>query len=149
MDVSRIEDLYTSVLETLQAGTESAKLAIKGVLMSCLGGMDGGIIGWLAGWAIGKVIDAVMDLEGKALSIALRCEYMYRAGKASKKVAERAWNLTNKCSSCGCIGHNKQNHSSDIDDFLRQNRLLSYVEDAEELAGMVEEDATGSLWDWL
>uniref|UniRef100_A0A7S0M1E5 Uncharacterized protein n=1 Tax=Cryptomonas curvata TaxID=233186 RepID=A0A7S0M1E5_9CRYP len=142
MDVSKIEEIYESVLLVLEAGTAAAKLTIKATIAACLGGLDGGIIGWLASWAIGKVIDAVLDLEAKALSIALRCEYMYRFRKSTYENARRAWNLTNKCSKCRCIGHNKQNHSSDIDDFLMRNRLLSYVKDAEELAGEVEVDAS-------
>jgi hypothetical protein len=146
MDVSRIDDLYTNTLIALKAGTAAARAAISGLISSFLAGLDGGLVGAVVSWAIGKVIDSFVDLEAKALSIALRCEYVNRQGKVNYENAKKAWNLTNKCSRCKCIGHNKQNHSDDIDYFLQSNRLMGYVEDAEGLVGATHEDG---WWDWL
>ena len=145
-DVSSIEELYSEILEAFQAGTAAAKAGIHTAITAFLAGLDAGLVGSVVTWAIGKVLDSVMDLEAKALSVALRCEYINRAGKVSVASAKKAWNLTNKCSKCKCIGHNKQNHPSEIDDFLKSNRLQSYVSDAEELAGATQEDG---WWDWL
>jgi hypothetical protein len=146
ISVSQIADLYTKTIVALRAGTASAKVTISAIISSFLAGMDGGLVGSVVAWAIGKVLDAVVDLEAKALSIALRCEYVYRQGKVNYENAKKAWNLTNKCSRCKCIGHNKQNHSDDIDTFLTGQQLVSYVEDAEGLAGATQEDG---WWEWL
>lgn len=146
MDVSQIEDLYGRALTALKVGTASGRAALSALISSFLAGLDGGLVGSVVSWAIGKVIDSCVDLEAKALSIALRCEYLYRQGKANYANAKKAWNLTNKCSRCKCIGHNKQNHADDIDNFLMSNRLVGYVEDAEGLVGATEEDG---WWEWL
>jgi hypothetical protein len=144
--VSAIDNLYTNALCALKLGIAAAKEAIEAAINAFLNYLDGGLVGAVVKWAIGKVFDACVDLEAKALSIALRCEYVYRAGKVSFDSARKAWNLTNKCSKCRCIGHNKQNHSSDIDDFLMSNQLMSYVGDAQDLVGATEEDG---WWSWL
>ncbi len=146
VNVSRIKTLYTEVFKGLQAVTAGARAAIHATISAFFQGLDCGFVAGLLSWAMGKVIDAVLDLEAKALSIALRCEYLYRARKVSVTAARNAWTLTNKCSRCKCIGHNKQNHSSDIDAFLKNNRLESYMEDAESLIGATEEDG---WWSWL
>jgi hypothetical protein len=146
LDVSKIQEIYENVLQLLEQGTAVFKASIKATITTCLGGLDLGIIGWIVSWAAGKVIDAVLNLEAKALSIALRGEYMYRLKKMSLDNAKKAWNLTNKCSMCRCIGHNKQNHDSDLDAFLAMNRLGSYLKDAEELADVtVEIDASDMI----
>ena len=145
-DVSSIESLYSSVVQALTVGTAGIRAAISSVISAFLAGLDGGLVGSVLSWAIDKVISAYADLEAKALSIALRCEYLKRAGKVSVASARKAWNLTNKCSRCNCIGHNKQNHPSRIDPFLAENKLQEYVNDAEDLAGAAEEDG---WWDWL
>jgi hypothetical protein len=146
MDVSQIADLYSQTIYALKQGISAAKSAIITMINTFLAGLDGGLISSVVAWAIGKVIDAVVNLEAKALSIALRCEYVYRQGKVNFESAKKAWNLTNKCSKCKCIGHNKQNHSDDIDSFLMSKQLTSYVEDAEDLAGATQEDG---WWEWL
>ena len=40
------------------------------------------------------------------------------AGAAAPLRRAQAWRLTNKCSQCHCIGHNKQNHTHAFDAFL-------------------------------
>ncbi len=92
------------------------------------------------------MIEAVCAIEAQALSIALRCEYLLRAGKISFSNARTAFNLTNKCSMCKCIGHNKRNHTSDIDSFLAANGLYQFADDATGLVEAAEEDG---WWDWL
>ncbi len=135
-----IVSLYTKVSIALQVGSAGIKKAISLAISSFLNYLDGGLVGDVIAWAIEWVIKQAVDLEAKALSITLRCEYLQRAGKLSMESAKRAWNLTNKCSKCKCIGHNKQNHPSEMETFLASNKLLGYVKDAEELIGVTEED---------
>ena len=87
-----------------------------------------------------KVLEAVMDLESKALAIVLHVEYLVRAGRVSMQNAWKAYNLTNKCSKCRCIGHNKQNHDDALEKFLMAHNLYSAVNDAGDLVGAAEED---------
>ena len=89
---------------------------------------------WIAEWVLAK---AGWDPSKRALAIALRVEYMLRSSSAIKARARsthagaadapacsraaalaQAWRLTNKCSQCHCIGHNKQNHTHAFDAFL-------------------------------
>ena len=105
-----------------------------------LAGLDGGFVGEFLGWVVNKVLEAVMDLESKALAIVLRVEYLVRAVRVSMQNAWKAYNLTNKCSKCRCIGHNKQNHDDALEKFLMAHNLYSAVNDAGDLVGAAEED---------
>jgi hypothetical protein len=80
-----------------------------------------------------------------ALSIAFRCEYLVRANKLSVSHAWKAYNLTNKCSMCKCIGHNKTNHTGDVDKFLAANNIYQFVDDA---TGLVEAGEEDGWFDW-
>jgi hypothetical protein len=92
-----VEDMYSKVLRALQGSTRGASIAV-GEIISCLcAKLDGGLLGALIDWAINKVLTACVNLEGKALTIALRAEYLLRAGRVSYSSANKAWNLTNKC----------------------------------------------------
>ena len=120
-DAEEIEEMYDEVLEALQKGSAGARLAIKTAVEAYLMGLDPGLVGEVLSWCIEKVISAVCDFEAMALSIALRCEYIKRCGRISMQSAYKAYKLTNKCSQCKCIGHNKQNHS------LTDNDLYWYM----------------------
>jgi hypothetical protein len=130
----------------MKATSKASLDAIKALVTSFLGGLDMGLVGEVVAWVVGKVIDAVCDLEAKALAIVLRCEYIMRANKVSFDNARKAYNLTNKCSLCKCIGHNKQNHCAEMDAFLAANDLNDKKNDATELVGAVEEDG---WYEWM
>lgn len=146
VDVPWIVTNYVKALAAIKLAVEGGVQALKTFISSCLMGMDGGLIGELIGWAVGKVIQAVMDLETKALAIVLRLEYVKRAGKTSYDNAMKAYNLSNKCSRCKCIGHNKQNHDDALDKFLMANRLVQAAEDVQELVEIADEDDTEDSW---
>lgn len=145
-NVSVISRGYKEALRALQAVTKTGLEAIKGFVTAFLAGLDGGLVGEVIAWVVGKVIDSFVDLEAKALAIVLRCEYIMRAGRVNFSNARKAYNLTNKCSICKCIGHNKTNHTKEIDSFLLQNQLKDMAKDATELVDAVEEDG---WWEWL
>lgn len=144
--VSFITPAYAQCLSTLKVTSKTSTEAIKALITGFLGGLDCGLVGEVVAWVVGKVIDTACDLEAKALAIVLRCEYIMRANKVSVNSAIKAWNLANKCSMCKCIGHNKQNHCTEIDVFLAANKLNDFKNDATELVGAVEEDG---WWEWL
>ena len=131
---------------TYEPDIQASTQAIKTLLTSFLAGLDFGLVGEVVAWVVGYVIDACVNLEAKALAIVLRCEYIARAGKVNFTNARKAYNLTNKCSLCKCIGHNKTNHTSAIDAFLAAEGLKDMAKDTEELVQAVEEDG---WWEWL
>ena len=96
-----------------------------------------------------QVVKAVCDMKAKALSIALRCEYMFRAGNVNFTTMKKAFKLTNKCSVCKCIGHNKTNHPVDIDTFLMGEKLSSFADAATDLVEGVDAAEQDGFWDWL
>jgi hypothetical protein len=96
-----------------------------------------------------QVVKAVCDMKAKALSIALRCEYMLRAGKVNFTTMKKAFNLTNKCSKCKCIGHNKTNHPTEIDTFLIDKQLDDLADAATDLVTGVDAAEQDGYWDWL
>jgi uncharacterized membrane protein (Fun14 family) len=140
LDVVWISSQYATALTAVKMAVKGSVDVLSKFISSCLMGMDGGLIGDLIGWAVTKVIEAVMDLESKALAIVLRVEYLVRAGRVSMQNAWKAYNLTNKCSKCRCIGHNKQNHDDALEKFLMAHNLYSAVNDAGDLVGAAEED---------
>ena len=96
-----------------------------------------------------QVVRAVCDIKAKALSIALRCEYMFRAGKVNFTTMKKAFKLTNKCSKCDCIGHNKTTHPDDMDTFLMSEKLSQYADAATDLVEGVDAAEKDGYWDWL
>jgi hypothetical protein len=67
-------------------------------------------------------------------------------GRISMQSAYKAYKLTNKCSQCKCIGHNKQNHSQAVSAFIVKKNLGRFVDNATELAGAAQEDG---WFDWM
>lgn len=137
---------YQVALATLKKSARGATTAISAMISSFLAGLDGNLIGAVVKWVIDKVIDALCDFEAKALSIVLRCEYMWRCGNVNYENAKKAYKLANKCSHCKCIGHNKQNHTDNFTRFLMAERLKDFATDATSLVPAVEEDG---WWEWL
>ena len=90
-----------------QAFTDGRTAAIHAALDMVSGGansLTGGVLGWIVDWVMGQVLTAAgVSPEAKALTVACRVEYLKRSNDKQK-----AWNLTNKCSKCHCIGHNKR-----------------------------------------
>ena len=140
LDVVWILSQYATALTAVKMAVKGSVEVLSKFISSCLMGMDGGLIGDLIGWAVTKVIEAVMDLESKALAIVLRLEYIVRAGKVSFDNARKAYNLTNKCSKCKCIGHNKQNHDDALDRFLTANSLINAANDTKELVEIADDN---------
>ena len=145
-NVAFIAPAYVKCLEALKTAAKGTTKAIELCVTSFLAGLDYGLVGKVVAWVVEKVISTLCDWETKALAIVLRCEYIMRAGKVSLDSAWKAYNLANKCSLCKCIGHNKQNHCSALDTFLKAHDLNDKRNDAAELVGAVEEDG---WWEWL
>jgi hypothetical protein len=146
VDVAWIADSYVKVLNGLKTAMRGSVEGLKTLITGFLAGLDGGFVGEVLGWVVNKVLEAVMDLESKALAIVLRVEYLVRAGRVSMQNAWKAYNLTNKCSKCRCIGHNKQNHDDALEKFLMAHNLYSAVNDAGDLVGAAEEDGWMDGW---
>lgn len=146
VDVAWIADSYVKVLNGLKTAMRGSVEGFKTLITGFLAGLDGGFVGEVLGWVVNKVLEAVMDLESKALAIVLRVEYLVRAGRVSMQNAWKAYNLTNKCSKCRCIGHNKQNHDDALEKFLTAHNLYSAVNDAGDLVGAAEEDGWMDGW---
>jgi hypothetical protein len=108
VDIEKIAALYQSFKIAIQASIKGGKAALEAAITSALAGLDFGLTGKVVAWGVSYVLNQVANVEAKALSIALRCEYLLRANKLSTKAAWAAWSLTNKCSLCKCIGHNKR-----------------------------------------
>ena len=125
----------TDLLDTLRA-------RLRGVILGKEDVIELMLVGVLAG---GHVL--LEDVPGvgkttlaKALAIVLRLEYIVRAGKVSFDNARKAYNLTNKCSKCKCIGHNKQNHDDALDRFLTANSLINAANDTKELVEIADDN---------
>ena len=146
VDVAWIADSYVKVLNRLKTTMRGSVEGLKTLITGFLAGLDGGFVGEVLGWVVNKVLEAVMDLESKALAIVLRVEYLVRAVRVSMQNAWKAYNLTNKCSKCRCIGHNKQNHDDALEKFLMAHNLYSAVNDAGDLVGAAEEDGWMDGW---
>ena len=146
VDVAWIADSYVKVLNGLKTAMRGSVEGLKTLITGFLAGLDGGFVGEFLGWVVNKVLEAVMVLESKALAIVLRVEYLVRAGRVSMQNAWKAYNLTNKCSKCRCIGHNKQNHDDALEKFLMAHNLYSAVNDAGDLVGAAEEDGWMDGW---
>ena len=140
VDVAWIADSYVKVLNGLKTAMRGSVEGLKTLITGFLAGLDGGFVGEVLGWVVNKVLEAVMDLESKALAIVLRVEYLVRAGRVSMQNAWKAYNLTNKCSKCRCIGHNKQNHDDALDKFLTANSLINAANDTQDLVKIADDN---------
>jgi hypothetical protein len=100
-DVGRIAENYAKLkIAMSMAQTE----VVQSIISAAMLGMDLGLIGYVVSWAVKKVMGMLgMDPSTKALSVALRVDYLRRS-----KDPMKAWNLINRCSICKCIGHNKR-----------------------------------------
>jgi len=148
-DTAMVESTYGQALTILEGAPTAIAQGIKLLINTVLAGLDFGVIGDLVEWAINIVVKAVCDMKAKALSIALRCEYMLRAGKVNFTTMKKAFNLTNKCSKCKCIGHNKTNHPTEIDTFLIDKQLDDLADAATDLVTGVDAAEQDGYWDWL
>ncbi len=100
-DVPTIRQNYEKLKDVITGAT---KATLSVVIGSMTGGLDGDIIATLLSWVANRVMKmAGWDPKTQALTIALRIDYLKRT-----KSGMKAWNLTNKCSLCKCIGHNKR-----------------------------------------
>lgn len=109
VDIEKIAVYYQSFKVAIQASIKGSSAAVEAAITSALAGLDFGLTGKVVKWGVQFVLNQLVDVEAKALSIALRCEYLVRANNQSgSKAAWAAWSLTNKCSLCKCIGHNKR-----------------------------------------
>ena len=145
-DVSAAIALYKTSMDALSKGIAAAKALIRVAVMNFLGGLDLGLIGDVVSWCIDFVLSQTVNIKAMALSIALRCEYVQRAGKINLANARKAFNLTNKCSICKCIGHNKQNHTNEVNAWLASEDIQDHVKTATDLVGQVEEDG---WYEWM
>lgn len=138
--VQLIEELYAGALPLIHCSDKLVNMFVS----TCLGGMDLGALGWLAGKVVHWAIRQIGGSDKKvALAIALRGEYCVRHGSSTAAV-EKAWKLTNLCSVCHCIGHNKTNHPAALQGWLRQYNLVTEVL---ELCEHVKDDAeTAVTW---
>ena len=141
-DVSAISGFYATIHQILGGAKHLVAQALGAAITTFLGGLDGGFIGQVITWAIERVLSFLVNLKEQALAIALRCEYLKRAGRVSVAAASKAWNLTNKCSVCRCIGHNKQNHPSNLQSFIQSAGLTA--ENISKAASMVDAETDHS-----
>jgi hypothetical protein len=112
-----LEEIYYTSFKALGQGRDAA---ITAALNLCLI-PDPGVLAWL----IGKLIDACgADMGVLALSIAVVCEYAKRTGSLKKGVC-----LSNHCSLCHLKGHNKTNHTPQIDNFLTTIGFVGKIDD--------------------
>uniref|UniRef100_A0A7S0E0R4 Uncharacterized protein n=1 Tax=Hanusia phi TaxID=3032 RepID=A0A7S0E0R4_9CRYP len=124
VDMQKVCDYYGIVYKAMDKVTD---YSIQAAINTITAGLDSGLIAKFLSWVIRKVMQSVVDIRTKALTVALRCEYLQR-----HKSAMRAWNLINKCSVCKCIGHNKQNHPPAMNKFLSDLGMVEKTVDAME-----------------
>jgi hypothetical protein len=64
---------------------------------------------------------------------------------------QQAWRLTNKCSRCQCIGHNKQNHTGAFDTFLAAHGLLDAGSTTAEIIDGYKDNKTevDGVYEWM
>ena len=104
------------------------KKALKGASVVIDGGVTAAIETFLENiveWFMGKIIGGFKD--SVLLACLIRVEYAIREGKMQ---ITRALFLKNKCSQCGCLGHNAQNHNESLAQYLRGKGLLDDTNDA-------------------
>ncbi|GLC46301.1 hypothetical protein PLESTB_000996800 [Pleodorina starrii] len=126
VDVERLAKIYFEASRALSGGVSAV---VTAALNAC-GIPDPGFVGWL----VEKLVGRALDTDGIALAIAVCLEYAKRTGSLRKGLR-----LNNHCSLCGLKGHNRQNHSEELDEFLEANGLIGLGEDitgAIEAAGM-------------
>ncbi len=98
--------------------------------------------GWLAGNLASWGLQHFHLAEKGALAIALRGEYIVRHG-SNKKALEHAWKLTNLCSTCKLIGHNKSNHPPKLIKWLEKENKIGTALDVSDKAKDIIDTAFG------
>ena len=140
VNVDLIQEIY--LLAVPLVGHSEA--LVSAFLTTAVGFMDAGLVGWLAGKAVNWAINRIGGGPKRvALALALRGEYCIRHG-GNQAALLKAWDLTNCCSVCRNLGHNKTNHPRALQPFLREYDLLTAaVEVCEKI-----EDAADTATSW-
>ncbi|GFR40688.1 hypothetical protein Agub_g1279 [Astrephomene gubernaculifera] len=123
VDVELVAEIFDATNAVLDEGLNAA---ITAALNVC-GIPDPGFVGWV----VGKIVKELgFDPERAALAIAVCLEYAKRTHSLT-----RGLRLRNRCTLCRLKGHNSQNHTDEIDEWLANVGLAS---SAEEVSGFLE-----------
>ena len=120
----------TTAYDVINTGGNSVnaiRKAFQKGLMVLDGGVTDAIVTFLENvvdWFFGKIINDFKDYV--ILACLIRIEYAIRSGSLQ---IMKALFLKNKCSKCGQIGHNAQNHSDALQAYLQGKGVLGNVND--------------------